>query len=188
LAVRQTPVIEHLQQHVEDVGMRLLDLVQQEHGIRPTANGFGEITAFLVADVARRRADQTSHGVLLHELRHVDADHRLFGIEQELGERFAQLGLADTGRTQEQEGTVRPVRIRKPSARATDCIRHSLDRLGLADDALAERLFHAKQFLLLALEHFEIGMPVHLETTSATSSSVTLLRKSFVSCFSAAVA
>ena len=30
LAVGQAPVVEHLQQHVEDVGVRLLDLVEQD--------------------------------------------------------------------------------------------------------------------------------------------------------------
>ena len=35
--------------------------------------------------------------MLFHEFRHVDAHHRLFAVEQEFGERLAQLGLADAG-------------------------------------------------------------------------------------------
>ena len=89
LTVRQAAVVEHLEQHVEHVGVRLLDLVEQDHRVRLAAHRLGEITAFLVTDVARRRADQPRDGVLLHELGHVDADHRLFGVEQELGERLA---------------------------------------------------------------------------------------------------
>ena len=40
LAVGEAPVVEHLQQHVEDVRVRLLDLVEQEHeyGLRRTAS------------------------------------------------------------------------------------------------------------------------------------------------------
>ena len=38
LPVGQAAVVEHLEQHVEHVGMRLLDLVEQDHGVRPAAN------------------------------------------------------------------------------------------------------------------------------------------------------
>ena len=89
LPVGQAAVVEHLQQDVEDVRVRLLDLVEQDHGVRPAAHGLGQVAALLVADVARRRADQPRDRVLLHELGHVDADQRVLGVEQEFGERLA---------------------------------------------------------------------------------------------------
>ena len=49
--------------------------------------------------------------MLLHVLAHVDADHRPLVVEQELGERPGQLGLADAGRAEEQERADRPVRV-----------------------------------------------------------------------------
>ena len=58
LAVGQPPVVEHLQQDVEDLGVRLLDLVEQHDGVRAAAHGLGELPALLVADVAGRRADE----------------------------------------------------------------------------------------------------------------------------------
>ena len=42
LAVGQAAVVEHLQQHIEDIGMRLLDLLEQHHRIRPPLRCFGE--------------------------------------------------------------------------------------------------------------------------------------------------
>ena len=153
LAVGETPVVEHLQQDVEDVRVRLLDLVEQDHGVGPAAHRLGEIAALLVADIARRRADEPRHGVLLHELRHVDAHHRLLGVEQELGERLAELGLADTRRSEEQERTVRPARIGETGARAADGVRDDAHGLLLADDAPRQRVLHAQELLLLALEH-----------------------------------
>ena len=69
------------------------------------------------------------------------------------GERFGQLGLADAGRPQEHERADRPVRVLQAGAGAAHRGRDRLDRLGLADDALAELLLHAQQLLLLALEH-----------------------------------
>src|SRR3546814_5140169 len=57
LAVGQAAVVQHLQQDVEDVGVCLLDLVEQHHLVGPPAHRLGERAALLVADVARRRAD-----------------------------------------------------------------------------------------------------------------------------------
>jgi len=37
----------------------------------------------------RPHADETGHGVLLHECRYVDAHHGLLGIEQKLGQGLA---------------------------------------------------------------------------------------------------
>ena len=58
LAVGEASVVHHLQQHVEDVGVRLLDLVEQHDRVGPPADRLGQLAALLVADVAGRRADQ----------------------------------------------------------------------------------------------------------------------------------
>ena len=89
----------------------------------PPAHRFGELAGLLVADVSRRRADHARHGVLLLVLRHVDPDHRLLVVEQELGERARQLGLADAGRAEEHEAAERPVGILQAGARAADGVR-----------------------------------------------------------------
>ena len=123
LAVGQAAVVEQLQQDVEHVRVRLLDLVEEEHAVGTAANRLGELAALLVADVSRRRADQPGHGVLLHVFRHVDADHRLLVVEQELGERASQLGLADAGGAQEDERADRPVRVLDAGAGADDRVR-----------------------------------------------------------------
>ena len=118
LAVGQPAVVENLQQDVEDVVVRLLDLVEQDDLIRPPTHGLGERATFLVADIAGRSADQSRHGMLLHEFRHVDAHHGVLVVEQKLGERLAQLGLADAGRAQEQERADRTIGILQARPRA----------------------------------------------------------------------
>src|SRR5208283_4531821 len=58
LGVGESAIVEDLQEDVEDVGMGLLDLVEEDDGIRPAADGLGELAALVVADVARRRSDE----------------------------------------------------------------------------------------------------------------------------------
>ena len=133
LAVGEAAVVEQLQQHVEHVGVGLLDLVEQHHRVRPAADRLGELAALVVADVAGRRADQARHGVLLHVLAHVDADHRPLVVEQEVGQRAGQLGLADAGRAEEQERADRAVRVGQAGPAAADGVGHGVDGLVLAD-------------------------------------------------------
>ena len=116
LRVGEPAVVENLQQDVEHVRVRLLDLVEEHDGVRPAAHRLGELAALFVSDVARRRADQPRDGVLLHVLGHVDAHHRVLVVEQEFGERARRLRLSDAGRSEEDERADRPIRILQTGA------------------------------------------------------------------------
>ena len=122
-----------------------------EYGRRRTASV--SWPGLVVADVAWRRADQPRDRVLLLVLAHVDAHHRLLVVEQELGQRARRLRLADAGRAQEQERAERPIRVLQSGARGAHRVGHGLDRLVLADDALAQPILHLQQLFDLALEH-----------------------------------
>ena len=152
LRVGEPAVVEDLQQHVEDVVVRLLDLVEEHHRVGLAAHRLGELAALLVADVARRRADQPRHGVLLHVLGHVDAHHVLLAVEERLGERLRELGLADAGGAEEDERADRPPRVLDPGAGADHRVGDQLHRLVLADHALVQDLVEAQQLLALALD------------------------------------
>ena len=124
VVVGQRAVIHHLQQDVEDVRMRLLDLVEQQHRVRLLGDGLGQQPALIEADIARRRADQTRHGVPLHVLGHVEA-HQLDA--QREGQLPRHLGLAHTRGAREQEradGLLGPCQAR---ARHLDGGRQCLD-------------------------------------------------------------
>ena len=116
LAVREASVVQHLKEDVEHVAVGLLDLVEQDNLVGPPADGLGEYAAFFIANIARRSADQPRHSMLLHEFRHVDADHRVRVIEQEFSERLGQLRLTDAGRPKKQEGTEWAVRVLQAGA------------------------------------------------------------------------
>ena len=118
--------------------------------------------------------------MLLHELGHVDADQRLFGVEHELGQRLAQLGLADAGRAQEHEraagagcGSDSPARERR-IASATALTASSWPTTRLPSTSSMRSSFSRSPSSMR-----ETGMPVHFETISAISTSVTELRSSW---------
>lgn len=150
-------VVEHLEQDVEDLGVGLLDLVQQHDAVRAAADRLGELAALLVADVSGRSADEPRHAVLLAVLAHVDADHGPLVVEQEVGQRLRQLGFADTGRPEEKERAGGPVGVGDPGAGTAYRVRHRPHGLALPDEAPAELVLHAQQLLGLALQQASGG-------------------------------
>ena len=151
--IGEAPVVEHLQQQVEDVAVGLLDLVEEYHLIGAAAHGLGERAALVVADIAGRGADQAGDGVLFHVLRHVDADHRRLVVEEERGQRLDQLGLAHTCGAEEEERAGRAVRVLQAGAGAAHGVADSDHRLLLSHHALTQRALHVEQLLALALQH-----------------------------------
>ena len=152
LAVGQAAVVHHLQQHVEDVGVGLLDLVEQHDGVGPAAHRLGELAALLVADVAGRRADEPRRRRASPctptcrcgpsrpgESNMNSASARASSVlPTPVGPRNRNVPIG-------RSGSCRPARERR-SALAT-----ALDRLVLADDALVQALLHVDELLDLAL-------------------------------------
>src|SRR5579872_2691787 len=97
--------------------MRFLDLVEQHDAIRTAPHGFCELPAFFIADISRGRADESRDGVLLHILRHVDANHRLGIVEEKFCDAARDFGLAYARRSEEQERTDGTLRILEPGTR-----------------------------------------------------------------------
>ena len=122
---------------------------KQHHAVRPAAHRLGQLAAFLIADIARRRTDQAADIVALHELAHVELDQRLFAAEHELGQRLGQQRLAHAGRAQEDEAADRPPWIFQSGPGPAHGLGDGLDRLFLADDALVHHPFHLQQALAL---------------------------------------
>jgi hypothetical protein len=111
LSVSEAPIVQQLQQHIEHLGVRLLDLIEQHDAIGSASDGFGELPALLIADIAGRRADEAGDGVALHVFTHVKAHQVALIIEEELGKCFCQLGFADACWSEEDEGADGAVRV-----------------------------------------------------------------------------
>ncbi len=138
-------VVEHLQQDIEHIRVRFLDLVKQKNAVGMTAHLLGELSALLVSDVSGRRSDQLRNRMLLHVFRHIDADHRILAAEHGFRQRLGEFGLSDAGWTQKQERTDRTVRILQAHAAAPDRLCHRHDSFLLADDALVQDLFEMRE-------------------------------------------
>src|SRR5277367_3157105 len=109
-------IIEHLQEEVEDIRVRLLNLVEEDHRIRAAADCLCQLATFVVADISRRRADEPGYRMFFHVLGHVDANHGMLVVEEELRQRTRSLCLANPGRSEEKERTNRSIGIAQASA------------------------------------------------------------------------
>src|SRR5258708_7630540 len=113
--------------------MSLFNFVKQNDRIGMTPYLLGELSTLFVSYVARRRADEPRHGMLLHVFAHVDADHQSFVVEEKLRQRPRQFCFAYAGWPKKNERTDRPLGVGEPCAAAPHGICNALQRVVLAD-------------------------------------------------------
>ena len=134
VAVRETSLIGDLQEDVEDILVRLLNLIEEHDGVGFTANPFRELSALIVAHVARRSTHHAAHRMLFHILAHVDADESLLGAEEFLGQFLGQVGLAHTRGAHEEEGADGLLGVFESDPAALDGLGNLRDGIILSDD------------------------------------------------------
>ena len=93
--IGQLAVVHDLQQQVEDVGVSLLNLIEQQHRVGVLIDGIRHHAALIEPHVSGRRADQAGHGVPFHVLRHIEPDE--FHTHK-IGELARDLRLANARR------------------------------------------------------------------------------------------
>src|SRR5829696_344472 len=152
LGVSEAPVVEHLQERVENVRVGLLDLVEENDRVGTTPHLLRELSSLFVADVAWRRADEAAHRVALLELGHVYPDHGVLLAEEVLGESTGELGLADSCRTEEYKAADGALGVLYASPGAPDGLGHRPDRGLLSDDPLVQHALQAQETLGLFLD------------------------------------
>src|SRR3712207_190633 len=121
---------------VEDVRVSLLDLVQEHDAVRSPAHSFRQLARLLVADVARRSADEPADCVPLLELAHVYPDHGVLPAEEVIGKGARELGLSDARRAEEDEAADRALRVPYAGPGAPYGLGDGLHRLLLPHDPL----------------------------------------------------
>ncbi len=124
-------------------------------------------------------SDQTGDGVLLHILTHIDTDHVVFIIKQGLCKGLCKLSLPTPVTRKRKE----PIRS---SSGTKDCFADEADCLILSHNVLMQDILHVQEFLPLTFHNLSNRDAVHLPTTFAISSSVTLSLKRLDCCASSA--
>src|SRR5687768_12811560 len=141
LGIGQPAVVEDLQKHIEYVGMRLLNLIEEHHCVRTPPDSFSQLTTLLVAHVTRGRTNHPGDGMLFHVLRHIKTNHRAFVVEQEFSERPRRFGFAHSRWPKEDERTDRTIWVLESGPRTTHSICHCHKRLVLPNHSMAQPLF-----------------------------------------------
>ncbi len=121
--------VEDLQTQIEDVEVRLLDLVEQQDDERPFAHHGGEQAG------GAALADEAFVGLVSGVFAHVEADQPCGVAEQEFRHGAGQFGLADAGGADEQLHAERLVGVVQPGLDESHQIDDGVDGLGLAHDA-----------------------------------------------------
>ena len=89
--------------------------------------------------------------MLLHVFAHVDARHGAIVVEEELGERFAELRFADAGGTEEEKAANRTILILNSRTGPAHGIADGRDGIPLANDTFAQAFLHLHKLGALAL-------------------------------------
>ena len=97
------PLVKDLEEDFVNVGMRLLNLIEQHDTVGSAPHRFGEDAALAIAHIAGRGALEGRDGVGFLEFAHIDGDDVLFTAVQRLGERECGFRLADPGVTGEEK-------------------------------------------------------------------------------------
>ncbi len=135
------------------VRMRFFNFVKEHDRIRPAAHRFGELTAFLVADVTRWRSNQARGGEFFHVLRHVDLNQCVAIAKHEFGQFLGEERLTHAGGSEENERADWTPRILQVGAAAAECFRNRSDRFVLTNHFAFQLLFHFQELLGFGLLH-----------------------------------
>ncbi len=84
LSISQAALIKNLQKHIENIRMSLFNLIKKHNRVWATTNGFGQLTAFVIANVSWGGAHKLGYCMALHELAHVECYKRIFAAEKKL--------------------------------------------------------------------------------------------------------
>ena len=134
--------------------MRLFDFIEQQDAMRIFPNRFGQQSALIVADIARRRANQTRHGMLFHVFAHVEARETNAETRRKL---LGDFGFAHARRPGEQKRADRFIRHAQSGAGKLNGTDHRLNRPILPEHFLLHAPFQDAELLPFALTRVQVG-------------------------------
>ena len=137
--------------------MGLFYLVEEYHAVGLAPYGFGQLATFVVTHISRRGSDESTHGMLLLILTHVDTRHHALIVEQVVSQSLRQLCLAHTSGAEEDKRGDRTLGVLQSGTAAAYGIGNGCDGFVLTHHAFVQFFFQMEQFLFLALKHTRNG-------------------------------
>ena len=128
--------------------MSLFYLVKQDDRIRLAADFLGELACLVVADIARRRSDNTRYAELFHKLGHIESYKRLGRIKKVGCKALYKLGFADAS-SADKDKACRLALCLEAYARALYCRAHGIYRIVLTDYMRFQALIKLRKALEL---------------------------------------
>mmetsp|Transcript_23841 Transcript_23841/g.51864 ORF Transcript_23841/g.51864 Transcript_23841/m.51864 type:complete len:266 (-) Transcript_23841:1951-2748(-) len=145
LGVCKMSILQDLQHEVEDVRVCLFHFIEEDQAVGFPSNWVRQLTLLIVADVARRAANQLGHRVLFHEFTHIQSDHGIFHAKIGFSQGFAEFRLANTCGTAEDEGRNGPLGILQPRTCTSHRLRDGHHSLLLPDDPVVQGILQMNQ-------------------------------------------
>jgi len=97
LAVSESPFVKELEHDGEHIRVRLLNFVQQDHGVRTLPELLCKLPTFLKPYVARRGANELGHLMFGLELGHVHPDEPVLVVLVDVvGQLLGQLCFSNS--------------------------------------------------------------------------------------------
>ena len=101
--MREESVLENLQEDIGRIGMCLLNLVEEDDGMRFSPDFFREFPAFAIADIAGRGTYHLCDIVAFAEFAHIEADECSIISKEMRRNRFREECFADAGWSEEEK-------------------------------------------------------------------------------------
>ena len=129
---------EHLKQIVEHVGMRLFDLIEQQHTVRTSTYRTWKSTVWVF-----QSTNQFLGRLRRTDFVHVNSNQTRLVMKQQLGQRLGRFGLANACRPHEKKDTERTIEWLHAIQRTDRESGHHLDSCGLSSNPICQR--HAQR-------------------------------------------
>lgn len=134
-------VVHDLEEGVKDIWVGFFYFIEEDDGVGFSADSFGELAAFVVADVPWGSAEHASDGMFFHIFGHIEADDIGFGVEEGFSEGFGEFGFSDACGAEEEEGADGAFKVFDACAGTDDGFGDEGNGFVLADNAFMEDVF-----------------------------------------------
>ena len=159
--VGERSIVHHLQQKVENVGVRFLDFVQEQHTVWRSAHRICQQSTIFITHISCRSTDETRHRMFLCIFAHVEAQQFYTHF---FCQHLCHFRLSHTSGSHKQERCHGFTFVRESSTRQKHSLCHHCYRLILTENLTLHSWFERLQICHFAC--FHIAQALHFADAS----------------------